>query len=210
MVGLRVRWCYCKWLVRSVRSSCRCSARWPTWRCTACIYVPAGEAVSRACGEVGHVDAACDTPHCQECGIMSEGGAGWVAGVGGWVGGWHVAWVGLDAVRSVQLRYVSGGAVAGFRYSPGGHQILQRLGTHCKVVKTCAGRGSGPAEKLGRCHTQAVTCRMLPSPFHYPCWPQFHCCLALLTAKQVGHETGRCADACTSCGWLHAGPCIYD
>lgn len=75
---------------------------WPTWRCTACIYVPAGEAVSRACGEVGHVDAACDTPHCQECGMVSEGGAGWVAGVGGWVGGWHVASVGLDAVRSVQ------------------------------------------------------------------------------------------------------------
>mgnify|MGYP001807327985 CR=1 FL=1 len=54
------------------------SPRRPTRR-----YVAVGEPVCRACGEVGHMEAGCDTPHCEECGMVSDlclGSAGFWGG----------------------------------------------------------------------------------------------------------------------------------
>jgi hypothetical protein len=42
---------------------------------------------------------------------------------------------------------------------------LQRLGTHCKVVETCAGRGSGPAEKLADATPRLSPAECCPVPF---------------------------------------------
>jgi hypothetical protein len=77
------------------------SPRRPTRR-----YVAVGEPVCRVCGEVGHVEAACDTPHCQECGMVSGvslsgnqagstfGGDCHVCGLRGWLG-WSKGYSGV-------------------------------------------------------------------------------------------------------------------